>query len=90
MFSFVAIDMDAEKPECRDGRSPNRIQLSLIDISRAYFNAKCDPARSTSLALPTEDKDYRSTCGLLLKHMYGTQAAGNGRQQENSNTMIEL
>ena len=62
--SYCATDMGNEKPKCRDGRSPNRIQLSLIDISRAYFNAKCDPANPTFVALPTEDKGHHTTCGL--------------------------
>ena len=67
-----------------------RIQVSSIDISRAYFNAKCDPTKPTFVALPTEDKDHRSICGLLLKHMYGTQAAADCWQQEYSSTMTEL
>ena len=90
VLSYCATHMDGEKPKCRDGRSPNRIQLSLINISRAYLNAKCDPARPTFVALPTEDKDHRSICGLLLKQMYGTQAAADGWQQEYSTTIIEL
>ena len=89
VLSYCATDMDGEKPKCRDGRSPNRIQLSLMDITLAYVNAKCDTAKPTFVELPVEDRDYRSTCGLLLKHMYGTPAA-DGWQQEYSNTMIEL
>ena len=58
--------------------------------SRAYFNAKCDPEKPTFVALPTEDSDYQNTCGLLLKHMYGAQAAADGRQQEYSSTMVSL
>ena len=34
VLTFAAFDIEDEKPKCRDGRSPNRIQLSLIDISR--------------------------------------------------------
>ena len=90
VLSYCATDLEGEKPKVRDGRSPQRVQLSLIDISRAYFNAKCDPAKPTFVALPTEDKDHQSTCGLLLKHMYGTQAAADGWQQEYSSTMVSL
>ena len=90
VLSYCGADMAGEKPKCRDGRSPNRIQLSLIDISRAEFNAKCDPAKPTFVALPTEDKDHRSICGLLLKHIYVTHAAADCWQQEYSSTMIEL
>ena len=63
VLSYCATDMDNEKPKCRDGRSPNRIQLSLIDISRAYFNAKCDPDKPAFVAQTTEDKDHQWTCG---------------------------
>ena len=90
VLSYAATDMEGEKPKCRDGRSPNRVQLSLIDISRAYFNAHCDPANPTFVNFPTEDSGHRDTCGLLLKHMYGTQAAADGWQQEYSSTMIKL
>ena len=69
ILSYAATDLEGQAPKCRDPNSPNRIQISLIDISRAYFNAKCDPAKPTYVALPTEDSQYQSTCGLLLKHM---------------------
>ena len=90
MLSYCATDTGNEKPKCRDGRSPNRIQLSLIDISRAYFNAKCDSEKTTFVALPSKDIDHQNTCGLLLKLMYGTQAAADGWQQEYSSTMSSL
>ena len=81
VLSYAATDFEGEKLKCGDGASPNRGQLSLIDISRAYFNAKCDPEKPTFVALPTKDNDYQDTCGLLLKHMYGTHAAADGWQQ---------
>ena len=81
IYSYAATDLEGEKPKCREPESPNRMQISLIDISRAYFNAKCDPAKPTFVSLPTEDSQYQSTCGQLLKHMYGTQAAADGWQQ---------
>ena len=90
VLSYAATDLEGEKPKCRDGRSPNRIQISLIDISRAYFNAKTDPDNPTYVAFPSEDPRHGSTCGLLLKHMYGTQAAADGWQQEYSQTMINM
>ena len=90
ILSYAATDMEGEKPKCRDPSSPNRIQISLIDISRAYFNAKCDPANPTYVALPSEDPQHQNTCGLLLKHMYGTQAAADGWQQEYSSSMVEM
>jgi len=90
VLSYCATDMEGEAPKCRDGKSPNRVQISLIDISRAYFNAKCDPANPVYVSLPAEDPSYQDTCGLLLKHMYGTQAAADGWQQEYSSTMIKM
>ena len=71
VLTYVEFDIEGEKPKCREGTSPNRMQLSLIDISRAYFNATYDPAKPPFVALPTEHPDYQSTCGLLLKNMYG-------------------
>ena len=90
ILSYAATDLEGERPKCRDPNSPDRIQLSLIDISRAYFNAQCDPNKPTFVCLPTEDPDHRTTCGLLLKHMYGTQAVADGWQMEYSNSMLEL
>ena len=90
VVSYAATDIEGEQPKCRDGKSPNRMQISLIDSSRAYFNASCDPEKPTFVALPSEHPDAQSTCGLLLKRMYGTQAAAEGRQQEYSQTLIDL
>ena len=64
--------------------------MSLIDVSRAYFNADCDPDNPTFVALPSEDPDHETKCGRLLKHMYGTQAAADGWQQEYSSTLVEM
>ena len=90
VLSYAATDIDGEAPRCRAAGSPDRMQISLIDISRAYFNAKCDPENPTYVALPSEDPDHGTTCGLLLKHMYGTQAAADGWQQEYSSTLIDF
>ena len=90
MMSYAATNLEGEKPKCRDGPSPDRVQLSRIDIDRSYFNAKCDPEKPTFVALPTEDKDYQGTCGLLLHHMYRTQSAADGRQQEYRSTMVSM
>ena len=78
VLSYAATDVEGAVPKCRDGKSPERVQIFLIDISRAYFNAKCDPDNPTFVCLPTEDPDHQGVCGLLMKHMYGTQAAADG------------
>ena len=68
-----------------------RTQVSFVDISRAYFNAPTDPNDPTYVALPKEDGDHgKDLCGLLMRHMYGTQKAAEGWQSEYSNTLIEL
>ena len=80
VLSYAATDIEGEKPKSRDGKSPNRMQISLIDISWAYFNASCDPEKPIFVALPTERPNYQSTCGSLLKHIHGTQVAADGWQ----------
>lgn len=88
VLRYSAADVEGAVPRCRDGKSPERVQI-LIGISRAYFNAKCDTESATFLCLPTEDSDHQGVCGLLMKHMYDTQAAADGSQRECSSTLIE-
>ena len=76
----------------RDGKSDERTQVSIIDISRAYFNAKKnaddDP---TYVDLPHEDEGKAAgMCGLLKVHMYGTRAAADGWHGEYSSFMKSL
>ena len=66
------------------------MQLLLLDISRAYFNAKMDPDKPTYVQLPDEVGAPPGTCALLRKHMYGTQKAAEGWQEECSCTFHEL
>ena len=80
---------DCEKMWEHEG--DDRIQLSLVDISRAYFNAKTDPAKPVCVQLPEEHPQFKNgMCGLLLRHMYGTQRAADGWQEEYSNTLVSL
>ncbi len=69
--------------------SPHRMQLSFVDISRAYFNAKLDEGQDTYVNLPEEDKDHVECCAKLLRHMYGTRAAADGWQEEYSSFLVE-
>jgi hypothetical protein len=69
---------------------PNRTQVSMVDISRAYFNAKKDPNDLTYVALPEEEADHSSMCGLLARHMYGTRGAADGWQEEYSTTLVSM
>ena len=40
---------------CRDKNSEDRTQILILDIARAYFNAKIDEGQHTYVALPAED-----------------------------------
>ena len=74
-----------------DPKSSRRVQLSFIDISRAYFNAKVDrEAAPCFVELPPEDPDRATMCGELLRHMYGTRSAADGWQEEYSTTLVRM
>ena len=66
------------------------MQLILIDISRAYFNAKTDDSHPTYVDLPAEAGVPPGTCVLLRRHMYGTQRAAEGWQDEYSGALISM
>ena len=56
-----------------DPHSPQRTQLSFVDIKRAYFNAKVDrESAPVFVALPPEMENTDGMCAELLRHMYGT------------------
>ena len=85
------VTKSAGEPEgYRDPRSESRLQISTVDISRAYFNAKTDPLDPVYVALPSEDPDHGHMAGLLLRHMYGTRRAADGWQEEYSSCLVEL
>ena len=70
---------------------PHRMQLSFIDISRAYFNARTDDKHPTYVDLPPEDPDFGSDlCGRLNVHMYGTRRAADGWHCEYSESMEDI
>lgn len=71
--------------------SEERIQISSIDISRAYFHAKTDDEHPTYARLPAEDPDSaRGLCGHLQVHMYGTRRAAQGWHDDYSVVLEEL
>ena len=88
MVSFAASEVGDWKP-CYDPNSKRRMQISFVDISRAYFNAKVDKDVETYVQLPEEDEDHTTHCALLLRHMYGTRAAADGWQEECSSFLVE-
>ena len=54
--------------------------MAVIDISRAYFNAKKDQDKDpTYVDLPAEDAGKeQGQIDLLKVHMYGTRAVAEG------------
>ena len=57
----------------------HRMQISFVDISRAYLNARTDGKNPSYVELPIEDPDFGSElCGRLNVHMYGTRRAADG------------
>jgi len=89
VISMTATTMGRHRPNWNP-TSAKRTQISGLDITRAYFNAKCDPSRPTYVRLPTEDGDAETKCGLLVNHMYGTRGAADGWQEEYSTTLVGL
>ena len=80
VISLAATTTGSWKP-CYDPTSNRRTQIGMLDISRAYFNAKVDAGVHTYVQLPPEDRDCGALCGKLLRHMYGTRAAADGWQE---------
>ena len=91
IVSMAATDLPGGPRHVRDPLSPQRTQISLIDITRAYFWAETDPEDPTYVALPSEDADHeRGMCGLLKRHMYGTKAAADGWHTEMASTLSDF
>ena len=52
-------------------RGDDRFQVSFVDISRAYFNAKTDPDKPVYVELPREDPDWGKGLRVRLNvHIY--------------------
>ena len=69
--------------------SEQRTQILIIDISRAYFNAKTSDDDPIYVELPPEMGSPPDTCALLKRHMYGTRRAAEGWQDEYSARLTE-
>ena len=90
VLSLAATDLPGRQ-RCRSPTSSKRTHVSFVDISRAYFNAPTDPNDPCYVALPREDPDFgKDLCGLLQRHMYGTQKAAEGWQSEYSSALISF
>ena len=90
VLSLTATQVGSHRP-IWDPHSPQRTQLSFVDITRAYFNAEMDPRDPpTYVQLPSEDKDSETMAAQLLRHMYGTRMAADGWQEEYSTFLVSL
>ena len=78
----------ARKPNY-EPESEQRTQIFMIDMSRAYFNAKTSEDDPIYVELPPEMNAPPGTCALLKRHMYGTRRAAEGWQDEYSSRLIE-
>jgi len=90
VISLAMTRVGSHQPDW-DPNSATRTQISLVDVKRAYFNAKVDPHEPpTFVQLPPEDPDATNMCARLLRHMYGTRLAADGWQEEYSTLLISL
>ena len=90
VLSHAVTNMPGEPKKVWAGDSPNRQQILLLDISRAYFNARTDDDDPVYVELPPELGAPPGSCGLLKRHMYGTRRAAEGWQDEYSTFLREL
>ncbi|MDP6494880.1 MAG: reverse transcriptase domain-containing protein, partial [Dehalococcoidia bacterium] len=67
-----------------------RLQVSLVDIKRAYFNAAVAEDQPIFVELPPEDPEYGRKCGRLRRHLYGTRGAAAGWEEEYSAFLQEV
>ena len=90
VLSLAATDLPGRRAHVRDGRSPRRTQIFIIDIKRAYFNAIISGEHPTFVELPKEDADRaRGFVAQLLVHMYGTRRAGEGWHNDYSGHLTD-
>jgi hypothetical protein len=73
--SLLATALPGERFE---KHGPQRMQVSVIDIKRAYFNAIVPDDEPQFVDLPVEDPDHERCEGQVLKYMYGLQKAAEG------------
>jgi len=91
ILSLAATDLPERPRHDRRPESPTRTQVSVIDISRAYFNAVVEESKPTFVELPHEDPDRaRGMCGQIRVHLYGTRPAAKGWHTEFSESLEEM
>lgn len=87
---MAATEVEGQRSVDWDPESEERTRILMVDISRAYFNAKTGEDRQTYVELPTEHPEHGNKVRLLLQHVYGTGGAADGWQGECSFSFTEL
>jgi hypothetical protein len=67
-----------------------RLQISMVDVRRAYFNAVVSDDTPVYVELPPEDPEHGRKCGRLRRHLYGTRGAAAGWEDEYSAFMTDV
>ena len=78
VISHATTQFPNETTKILDGESPDSQMIYLIDISRAYFNARVDESDPVCVELLPEIDAPPRNCALLRRHMYGTRRAADG------------
>ena len=68
--SLAATSIEGMREDIRYPENEVRIQISFIDIDRAYFCAETNLEVVTCVKVPMKDPDHGRMCCLLLKHIY--------------------
>lgn len=89
-LSCATTQFPNERKKVWDPTANDRVRVSLIDMSREYFNAHTGPDRPTYDDLPPELGAPEGTRGRLNRHMYGARHAAEGWHEEYSCTLREL
>ena len=91
VLSYAVTQFEGLGEKCWDGASEDRMQVMLIDISRAYFNAKIGPADDpVYVELPAGLGAPSGMCGKLRRHTYGARRAADGWKEEYSSMLKSL
>ena len=87
---LLSIAATKEETTHRGRSGKQRLQISMVDVKRAYFNAVVDEGAPVYVELPPEDPEHGRKCGRLRRHLYGTRGAAAGWEDEYSAFMIQV
>ena len=88
ILTMASTELPGRPAHVRDPASVKRTQILLVDISRAYSNARTSEEDPVYVDFPIEAGQPEGTCGLLHRHMYGTRRVAEGCQEECSAILI--